>query len=169
VKECLWQCPQKKAVVRVESAVNIKSYGGYIPLHNPILLYAAAISKSVSPGTRQRVSCPTFSKKKGIRELVVSKKCCLPVPFRYNSFTDNTLARIFTKNFTLFTRYPRITDSEVVTIKKNTQKIERKHLSLRTWCSRLVRKGIRFSKDPGMHKIVIALVINFWFFQRILW
>ncbi|MDR3233510.1 MAG: hypothetical protein LBT46_07605 [Planctomycetaceae bacterium] len=29
--------------------------------------------------------------------------------------------------------------------KKNTQKIERKHLSLRTWCSRLVRKGIRFS------------------------
>ncbi|MDR2659298.1 MAG: IS1 family transposase [Spirochaetaceae bacterium] len=99
----------------------------------------------------------------------MSKKCCLPVPFRYNSFTDNTLARIFTKNFTLFTRYPRITDSEVVTIKKNTQKIERKHLSLRTWCSRLVRKGIRFSKDPGMHKIVIALVINFWFFQRILW
>ncbi|MDR2660290.1 MAG: IS1 family transposase [Spirochaetaceae bacterium] len=48
----------------------------------------------------------------------------------------------------------RITDSEVVTGKKNTQKIERKHLSLRTWCSRLVRKGIHFSKDPGTHKIV---------------
>ncbi|MDR2700630.1 MAG: hypothetical protein LBC12_07550 [Nitrososphaerota archaeon] len=24
--------------------------------------------------------------------------------------------------------------------KRNTQRIERKHLSLRTWCSRLVRK-----------------------------
>jgi insertion element IS1 protein InsB len=58
---------------------------------------------------------------------------------------------------------------EVVTGKENTQKIERKHMSLRTWCSRLVRKGIRFSKDPRMHKIVAALVINFWFFQRIIW
>jgi IS1 family transposase len=61
------------------------------------------------------------------------------------------------------------TESEVITGKKNTQKIERKHLSLRTWCSRLVWKGIRFSKDPRMHKIVVALVINFWFFQRIIW
>lgn len=62
-----------------------------------------------------------------------------------------------------------ITDSEVVTGKENTQKIERKHLSLRTWCSRLVRKGIRFSKDHRLHRIVIALVINFWFFHRIIW
>ena len=48
--------------------------------------------------------------------------------------------------------------------KKNTQKIERKHLSLRTWCSRLVRKGIRFSKTAQMHKIAVGLVINVWFF-----
>jgi hypothetical protein len=34
---------------------------------------------------------------------------------------------------------------------------KRKHLSLRTWCSRLVRKGIRFSKDLRLHKIVIPL------------
>jgi insertion element IS1 protein InsB len=68
-----------------------------------------------------------------------------------------------------FAYQSRVTNSEVVTGKKNTQKIERKHLSLRTWCSRLVRKGIRFSKDPRMHKIVIALIINFWFFQRIIW
>jgi insertion element IS1 protein InsB len=40
-----------------------------------------------------------------------------------------------------------ITDSEAVTGKENTQKIERNHLSLRTWCSRLVWKGIRFSKE----------------------
>jgi IS1 family transposase/transposase-like protein len=63
----------------------------------------------------------------------------------------------------------RITESDVITGKENTQKIERKHLSLRTWCSRLVRKGIRFSKDARMHKIVVALVINFWFFHRVLW
>ena len=62
-----------------------------------------------------------------------------------------------------------IDDSAVITGKTNTQRIERKHLSLRTWCSRLVRKGIRFSKDHNLHRIVVALVINFWFFGRILW
>ena len=61
-----------------------------------------------------------------------------------------------------------ITDSWLITGKENTQKIERKHLSLRTWCSRLVRKGIRFSKKHDMHRIVVAMVINFWFFGRIL-
>jgi insertion element IS1 protein InsB len=52
----------------------------------------------------------------------------------------------------------------LVVSKKNTQKIERKHLSLRTWCSRLVRKGIRFSKTEQMHKIAVGLVIKVWFF-----
>ena len=60
----------------------------------------------------------------------------------------------------------RINNSKLITGKKNTQKIERKHLSLRTWCARLVRKGIRFSKSYIMHKIVVGLVINFWFFCR---
>ena len=50
--------------------------------------------------------------------------------------------------------------------KKNTQKIERKHLSLRTWCARLVRRGIRFSKCLQMHIIVVGLIINRWFFGR---
>ncbi len=59
-----------------------------------------------------------------------------------------------------------ITDSNVVTGKTNTQRIERLHLSLRTWCSRLVRKGIRFSKTHLMHSIVVGLVINIWFFHR---
>jgi len=31
-----------------------------------------------------------------------------------------------------------------------------------------VRKGIRFSKRRDMHRIVAALVINFWFFCRII-
>ena len=62
----------------------------------------------------------------------------------------------------------RIRESNLVTGKRNTQKIERKHLSLRTWCARLVRKGIRFSKSHLMHRIVVGLVINFWFFGRVL-
>jgi len=59
-------------------------------------------------------------------------------------------------------------DCDLVVGKRNTQKIERKHLSLRTWCSRLVRKGIRFSKSKLMHFIVVSLIINHWFFNRIL-
>ena len=64
-------------------------------------------------------------------------------------------------NYAYFSRFP---DVDVVVTKKNTQKIERNHLSLRTWCARLVRKGIRFSKTETMHKIVVGLVINVWFF-----
>ena len=37
--------------------------------------------------------------------------------------------------------YERFSTEVLVVTKKNTQKIERKHLSLRTWCARLVRKG----------------------------
>jgi insertion element IS1 protein InsB len=41
--------------------------------------------------------------------------------------------------------------------KRNTQKIERKHLTLRTRMKRLVRKTICFSKSTQMHDIVIGL------------
>ncbi len=44
--------------------------------------------------------------------------------------------------------------------KRNTQKIERKHLTLRTRIKRLVRKTICFSKSIQMHDIVIGLFIN---------
>jgi IS1 family transposase/transposase-like protein len=44
--------------------------------------------------------------------------------------------------------------------KKNTQKIERKHLTLRTRIKRLARKTICFSKSSQMHDIVIGLFIN---------
>jgi len=62
--------------------------------------------------------------------------------------------------------YEAITESRVIVGKKNTQRIEGLHTSLQTWCSRLVRKGIRFSKTHLMHRIVVGLVINFWFFGR---
>jgi insertion element IS1 protein InsB len=45
--------------------------------------------------------------------------------------------------------------------KKNTQKIERKHLTLRTRIKRLARKTICFSKLEKMHDIVIGLFINY--------
>ena len=44
--------------------------------------------------------------------------------------------------------------------KTNTQKIERKHLTLRTRIKRLARKTICFSKLEKMHDIVIGLFIN---------
>jgi insertion element IS1 protein InsB len=44
--------------------------------------------------------------------------------------------------------------------KRNTQQIERKHLTLRTRIKRLVRKTICFSKSIQMHDIVLGLFIN---------
>ncbi len=44
--------------------------------------------------------------------------------------------------------------------KHYTQKIERKHLTLRTRIKRLTRKTICFSKSEWMHDIVIGLFIN---------
>jgi insertion element IS1 protein InsB len=44
--------------------------------------------------------------------------------------------------------------------KEHTQKIERKHLTLRTRIKRLTRKTICFSKSIRMHDIVIGLFVN---------
>ena len=44
--------------------------------------------------------------------------------------------------------------------KRKTQKIERKHLNLRTRIKRLTRKTICFSKTEEMHDLVIGLFIN---------
>ena len=44
--------------------------------------------------------------------------------------------------------------------KRNTQKIERKHLTLGTRIKRLARKTICFSKSIKMHDIVIGLFVN---------
>jgi insertion element IS1 protein InsB len=44
--------------------------------------------------------------------------------------------------------------------KRNTQKIERKHLALRTRIKRLARKTICFSKSIQMHDLVIGLFVN---------
>ena len=44
--------------------------------------------------------------------------------------------------------------------KRNTQQLERKHLTLRTRIKRLVRKTLCFSRSVHMHDIVIGLFIN---------
>ena len=44
--------------------------------------------------------------------------------------------------------------------KTNTQKIESKHINLRTRTKRLVRRTICFSKTTTMHDLVIGLFIN---------
>ncbi|MFN7317404.1 MAG: IS1 family transposase, partial [Microcystis sp.] len=52
--------------------------------------------------------------------------------------------------------------------KRNTQKIERKHLTLRTRIKRLARKTICFSKSVILHDIVIGLFINPFEFGRVI-
>jgi insertion element IS1 protein InsB len=44
--------------------------------------------------------------------------------------------------------------------KRNTQQIERKHLTLRTRIKRLTRKTICFSRSSQMHDLVIGLFVN---------
>ena len=57
--------------------------------------------------------------------------------------------------------YERHISSEERTVSKyKMQKIERKHLTLRTRIKRLARKNICFSKSEEMHDIVIGLFIN---------
>jgi insertion element IS1 protein InsB len=64
--------------------------------------------------------------------------------------------------------YERHLDPDLHTIgKQNTQKIERKHLTLRTRVKRLARKTICFSKSILMHDLVIGLFINRFAFGRL--
>jgi len=44
--------------------------------------------------------------------------------------------------------------------KRNTQKIERKHLTFRTRLKRLARKTICYSKSRDMHILMFSLLIN---------
>ena len=60
----------------------------------------------------------------------------------------------------------KIKDKVLIRGKKNTQKIERNHLTLRTRLKRLARKTICFSKDKDIHQSVIGTFINIYFFGR---
>ncbi len=57
--------------------------------------------------------------------------------------------------------YARHIDAEQHQVgKENTQKIESKHINLRTRIKRLARRTICFSKTEQMHDLVIGLFIN---------
>ena len=57
--------------------------------------------------------------------------------------------------------YERHLDGEKHQVgKEHTQKIERKHINLRTRIKRLMRRTICFSKTTTMHDLVIGLFIN---------
>ena len=60
----------------------------------------------------------------------------------------------------------KISPDKLVSGKKNTQKIERDHLTLRTCIKRLGRKTICFSKSKEIHIAVIGTFINTVFFGR---
>ncbi|MDR3088286.1 MAG: IS1 family transposase [Desulfobulbaceae bacterium] len=60
----------------------------------------------------------------------------------------------------------RISADYLVVSKKNTQQIERNHLTIRTRIKRLCRKTICFSKNKDIHKAVIGTFINTFFFGR---
>jgi IS1 family transposase/transposase-like protein len=74
------------------------------------------------------------------------------------------LTRYYTDYWGAYTRY---LDSDVHRPgQRHTQKIERKHFTLRTRIKRLVRKTICFSKSVQMHDIVIGLFVNRYAFGR---
>jgi insertion element IS1 protein InsB len=68
------------------------------------------------------------------------------------------ITRYYTDYWGAYTRH--IDADQHVPGKRNTQKIERKHLTLRARIKRLARKTICFSKSIQMHDIVIGLFVN---------
>ena len=63
--------------------------------------------------------------------------------------------------------YTRYLDPDVHSPgKRDTQKIERTHLTLRMRSKRVVRKTICFAKSTRMHDIVIGLFVNRYAFGR---
>lgn len=68
------------------------------------------------------------------------------------------IVRFYTNDWGAYERH--LPSEQRVVGKENTQKIERKHLTLRTRIKRLARKTICFSKLEKMHDIVIGLFIN---------
>ena len=65
--------------------------------------------------------------------------------------------------------YERHLDAEQHHVgKENTQKIESKHINLRTRIKRFMRRTLCFSKTEQMHDLVIGLFMNRYEFGRAL-
>jgi insertion element IS1 protein InsB len=74
------------------------------------------------------------------------------------------IRRFFTDGWGAYRRHLEPAEHDVG--KRFTQRLERKHLTLRTRIKRLVRKTICFSKTIEMHDTVIGLFINRYEFGR---
>jgi insertion element IS1 protein InsB len=74
------------------------------------------------------------------------------------------LTRFYTDHWGAYTRH--LAPEVHCPGKRHTQKIERKHLTLRTRIKRLMRKTICFSKSTQIHDIVIGLFVNRYAFGR---
>jgi insertion element IS1 protein InsB len=68
------------------------------------------------------------------------------------------ITRYYPDHWSAYTRH--LDPDEHQPGKRHTQKIECKHLALRTRIKRLARKTICFSKSVQMHDIVIGLFVN---------
>ena len=68
------------------------------------------------------------------------------------------ITRYFTDGWGAYERH--LAAAQHTVGKANTQKIESKHINLRTRIKRLVRRTICFSKTERMHDLVIGLFIN---------
>jgi IS1 family transposase len=64
------------------------------------------------------------------------------------------ITRYYTDDWSAYTRHLTAEEHELGT--RNTQHLERKHLTLRTRTTRLVRKTIGISRSPQMPDIVIG-------------
>jgi insertion element IS1 protein InsB len=74
------------------------------------------------------------------------------------------ITRFYTDGWGAYERHLDAEQHEVG--KANTQKIESKHINLRTRIKRLVRRTICFSKTVRMHDLVLGLFINRYEFGR---
>lgn len=74
------------------------------------------------------------------------------------------ITKFYTDNLKTYERH--LSEDERIVSKYKMQKIERKHLTLRTRIKRLQRKTICFSKTSPMHDLVIGLYINKYEFHR---
>jgi insertion element IS1 protein InsB len=74
------------------------------------------------------------------------------------------ITKFYTDKLKTYDRH--LVQEERIISKYKMQKIERKHLTLRTRIKRLQRKTICFSKISPMHDLVIGLYINKYEFHR---
>ena len=68
------------------------------------------------------------------------------------------ITRFYTDGWGAYERHINAEQHQVG--KEHTQKIESKHINLRTRMKRLMRRTICFSKTEQMHDLVIGLFIN---------